>query len=524
MPKQSKIKPRQPAAHAAIKNRTFAILMVLAFVTRFFNFNYPPGIVFDEVHFGKFVRAYETGKNYFDIHPPLGKLLIFGFGKLGGVTLGQEFDQIGQKYDPHDLFVLRLLPTLMSALFVGIIYIFTLLLTESPLAAGIAGTLVLFDNGIMAQSRFILLDIFLLSFAFLSYIFFLLSERAGNLSPHPEPRLPDGQAVEGSQRSFWRTSLKFLRLARNENRQILFLLLTGIFFGASFSIKWTGLASIIVIGLLALRGTSRLRDFPRLFSKIIIIVVTAAVVYCGVFWIHFSLLDKPGPGDAFLSPDFHQKTFFEQIQELNKEMYHANERLRVEHPFASKWSQWPLDQKAIFFWQDDSLTATQGDLAIRREIWLFGNPVVWLFALLAVGAGTLLLVLALITRTFRDAPAFMLFLLLSAWAANVLPFSRIDRPLFIYHYFFPLVFSIILSGILCDYFLKKYALVHKKTGRRILCVGLVLVATSFLLIAPFTYGLQFSPLGMGQRTRQFFIENGDIGVLLFPKFVWEKVL
>lgn len=205
-------------------------------------------------------------------------------------------------------------------------------------------------------------------------------------------------------------------------------------------------------------------------------------------------------------------------------MYAANERLRVEHPFASRWSEWPLDRKAIFFWQDDSLTLTYGEVAARREIWLFGNPVTWLLALISVGVGTLVLLLSLTKRSFRRAPSFAIFLLLTAWTANLLPFSRIDRPLFIYHYFFPLVFSIILCGVLTQYLLEKYALTGKKIGNRILMTGLAAVFISFLLIAPFTYGLEFSPKGLAQQTRQFFIENGDIGVLLFPKFVWQKVL
>ena len=33
-------------------------------------------MVFDELHFGKFVNGYVKGEYFFDIHPPFSKLLI----------------------------------------------------------------------------------------------------------------------------------------------------------------------------------------------------------------------------------------------------------------------------------------------------------------------------------------------------------------------------------------------------------------------------------------------------------------
>ena len=41
-------------------------------------------VVFDEYHFGKFVNGYITGEYFFDIHPPLGKLLLCLVAWMGG--------------------------------------------------------------------------------------------------------------------------------------------------------------------------------------------------------------------------------------------------------------------------------------------------------------------------------------------------------------------------------------------------------------------------------------------------------
>ena len=69
-----------------LKSKSFLIiiLVVLGLVSRLIFLNHPDSLVFDEVHFGKFVSAYFTGEYYFDIHPPLGKLLIALGAKLGG--------------------------------------------------------------------------------------------------------------------------------------------------------------------------------------------------------------------------------------------------------------------------------------------------------------------------------------------------------------------------------------------------------------------------------------------------------
>ena len=54
------------------------IILALSIATHFAFFGHPNETVFDEVHFGKFVSGYYTGEYFFDIHPPLGKLIITG--------------------------------------------------------------------------------------------------------------------------------------------------------------------------------------------------------------------------------------------------------------------------------------------------------------------------------------------------------------------------------------------------------------------------------------------------------------
>ncbi len=57
-----------------------AIVAALAILTRVWNIHHPGQVVFDEVHFGKFASYYLTRTYFFDVHPPLGKMLLAAVG------------------------------------------------------------------------------------------------------------------------------------------------------------------------------------------------------------------------------------------------------------------------------------------------------------------------------------------------------------------------------------------------------------------------------------------------------------
>ena len=45
----------------ALPHNFEVLLFVLAFITRYYGLTYPDSIVFDEIHFGGFVRDYDIG-------------------------------------------------------------------------------------------------------------------------------------------------------------------------------------------------------------------------------------------------------------------------------------------------------------------------------------------------------------------------------------------------------------------------------------------------------------------------------
>lgn len=79
---------------------------------------------FDEVHFGKFAGFYLKRTYYFDVHPPLAKLMLAAAGYLLGYDGHYDFATIGEDYIKNNVpYVgLRILPATLNVFNVAIIY------------------------------------------------------------------------------------------------------------------------------------------------------------------------------------------------------------------------------------------------------------------------------------------------------------------------------------------------------------------------------------------------------------------
>jgi len=435
------------------------LLSGLALVTRLWQLGLPPAVVFDEVYFRQFAADYLNGHYFFDIHPPLVKLLFAGIASLAHLTA----DQVGGS-DPAGL-VLRYLPALAGVLLVPLIYIILRQLHLGRRVATFGALLVLCDNALLVESRFVLMDSVLLLMGFAALSCYLALRRQ-----------------KGNWRWVW-------------------AVLMAVLLGALVSTKWTGLATAAVIGFVWLaEGIMKRTDWRRMIGEALIVAIIVPTIYIGSFMLHFNLLTRSGDGDAFMSQKFQatlvgsqyhdpsvHMAFWDKFVELNQEMYTAQASLKgVEHPYASRWYTWPFEIRPVYYWQ-----GTVQASGAQGNIYLLGNPVVWLIGLIGVVASLLIWVIRpqLLGRR-RHLVAFLLV----AYGANFVPFAFIDRPMFLYHYLFAFIFSLLLAcvllAVLFDWQAVRYG---KRVVNQTFGALTIAVVLGFLYFLPISYGWPLSP-------------------------------
>ena len=139
-------------------------IFVLALSLRLFKLNHPDSVVFDEVHFGGFATRYLLRQYYFDVHPPLGKMLIAGIAWLGGFNGDFEFAKIGDSYAATHVPYLWM-RSVMATLGSLSIVLATATLIELQIPSfyvWMAGLMMTIDTALITQTRFILLDALLM--------------------------------------------------------------------------------------------------------------------------------------------------------------------------------------------------------------------------------------------------------------------------------------------------------------------------------------------------------------------------
>lgn len=440
------------------------ILIVVSSISHFIFYGQPAQTVFDETYFVRYASDYLTGSYYFDLHPPLGKMLISATAQVaGGSVDNTDYSSIGNNFANSNYLWYRLLPTLAGTFLPAIIFLLALELGMSALAAFLAGLLVIFENSLLVQSRMTSLDSLLLLCGFISILAYFRYRKKRNSS----------QKSSGY-----------------------YLILSAIAATMAFSLKWTGLAFLGMILLLELFDLVREKlTYVRIkkFSGVIAVFLSIGfALYFSVFAIHFALLTKSGQGDAFMSPSF-QKTLtgnnyendqtltapnlWSKFTELNKEMYVLNETMTATHQYSSQWYTWPIMERSIFYWQE---------LSSGKYIYYLGNPFIyWLGAVSISILALYLLALFLKKKTllYNSHKWNIAAFIIVGYAANFLPFAFIERPMFLYHYEVALVLSIIAIAWLVD------GIRSEKWKVGAVIAILVLGISSFIYFSPLTYGL-----------------------------------
>ena len=82
--------------------------------TRLYKVTDTAHVCWDEAHFGKFASYYINREFFFDVHPPLGKMMIAGMGFLSGYNGSANFSLPGVEYEDQTIFGMRIGCTLIG--------------------------------------------------------------------------------------------------------------------------------------------------------------------------------------------------------------------------------------------------------------------------------------------------------------------------------------------------------------------------------------------------------------------------
>lgn len=219
---------------------------------------------------------------FFDSHPPLGKQLIAAIASFAGYDGRFKFDKIGSPYDESvPLFALRFIPALFGSLTIPITYHLMLEMGLTQWSSLLAALLFLFDNALLTQSRFILMDSVLLFFSMFGILSMIKLKK--NLT-HPFS-------------VFW----------------FVWIFLTAVSLTCALCVKYAGFytcclgVTIMLIEFWKILKCPRFSDVflcVNFFTQLISGLAIAFVVYLSVFYVHLSVLYKAGPHDSIMTSAF----------------------------------------------------------------------------------------------------------------------------------------------------------------------------------------------------------------------------
>lgn len=219
---------------------------------------------------------------FFDSHPPLGKQLVAAMTHFAGYDGKFRFDKIGSPYDDSvPLLALRFVPAFFGSLTIPIIYHLMLEMGLTQWSSFLAALLFLFDNALLTQSRFILMDSILLFFS----LFGILSV------------LKLKKYLSRPLSVFW----------------FLWIVLASSSLTCALCVKYAGFYTFCLGVTITLNEFWKLLKSTKLsdaffcinfFMQVFSALTVAVTVYLCVFCIHLSVLYKAGPHDSIMTSAF----------------------------------------------------------------------------------------------------------------------------------------------------------------------------------------------------------------------------
>ncbi|MBV6625650.1 MAG: phospholipid carrier-dependent glycosyltransferase [Rivularia sp. (in: Bacteria)] len=486
-------------------------VLLLSLGLRFWGLGRFNTLVFDEVYYAKFAQNYLSQNQFFDGHPPLGKYIIaIGMWLSDYFPFWQDTVNVltGVARSPWSYrWINALFGSFIPLIVAGIAY----QLSYRRSFAFLAGLFTACDGIFLVESRYALINQYIVIFGLL------------------------GQ---------W---LLLIALGKTKKQRKLYLILSGISFGAAIATKWNGLFFLIGIYLNWIlawlkqyftaqdrenstnivletdpyyistaelkNSTATLTAPQRTIEKALILPlqkigqlkVFTAAFYLGIIpLITYSLI---------WIPHILQNSKYGFI-EVHNQILSFHGRLGGNtseiHPYCAAWYKWPLLTRPIAYFYQTATNAREPVSIIGPplpsntgkviyDVHAMGNPLLWWFGFAAL----LFLIVAVLLKqiiipslqqqrlsfnsSFSVDTGIALYLLLN-YAANLLPWVKVNRCVFIYHYMTAVVFAFMALAWLIDKCLRSYNLEFRAFGLTVV----LLIIIAFIFWMPIYLGLPLS--------------------------------
>jgi dolichyl-phosphate-mannose--protein O-mannosyl transferase len=472
-------------------------VIVLSYLTYFHRYWQPQAVFWDENYHIASAQKYIHGVYFMEQHPPLGKLLIAAgetllspnektdqfLGTDYGTDFGQGFSFAGYRF----------FSALLSWWAAALLFIIFLMITREALYACLLTFFYIFDNALIVHSRGAMLEGPLQFFVLLTILAFFLALR-----------------WKDRGRLFWVASALF-----------------GVSFALTVTTKVLGLILLLLIPSLFVLLYPR---WKKMLVFLAWMVPCFLFVYCSVWYVHFARGNTINPalpdnGYYQASEGYKQILFYRtnkslagfpvMLRDSLKYVGHYNRgapRLDLckvdengSHPLL-----WPVGARSINYrWETPSGQE-------YKYLYLQANPAVWWIAFLGVFLGAAFAAASFLLPLERPLRHRMLLLIfLGLYISFMIAVSRIDRVLYLYHYFIPLLFSFIILGIVFDEIRVIGQRVLSENARMFTLLTIAaLVFGAHEFYRPLTY---YEPLTNAQVERRAFFRWWELHCVNCPK-------
>ena len=465
---------------------TFWLCLAFVIATSFFTYVWgywnPPHPFWDEPYHIASAEKYLHGVFFMEQHPPLGKLLIALGEKIvhpNAVTDQFIYTDYARDFPEGFSFAgFRLFPTLLAWLAAPLLFFIFLYITRSPILSTLLSFLYIFDNAEIVHSRGAMVDSPLTFFALCAIlIFFHIQSRRGGI-----------------------------------RRLMIFSLLFGIAFACALTTKVVALILVLLIPAAIIR---LIPDWRKVTIFVICSFLAFFATYVAVWETHFTLGGK-------IVPELSNSGYYEASDETksildgkkNSSIGAFPILLKDALAFVDHYNAgvprldlckadengspaflWPVGARTINYrWEKPDDTSV-------RYLYLVSNPIGWAIGLLGVIlAVSLLLTTLLGEHRTKLNNGYLLLTIGTLYGGYMVAISTLDRVMYLYHYFLPLLFSFILFALALENVHRfwKWSIDEHRRVTIMTVLGL-LIFTAFHTYRPFSY---YEPMTKEQVERR----------------------